>query len=295
MKANGVGARVLRKEDRRHLLGRGQFTSDLTFAGLKEVACVRSSVAHARIVSINIPDDIRSQVVLASDLPGAKAIRAVTEVAGFKPSDYPVLASQKVLFVGQPIALCIGDTRAKAEDIAQRVEIEYEELPAVFDMHGALAPDSALLHESWGDNLFIAKDFEFGDLDKVRAAAEVVVEREYKMNRQAGVSMEGRAILAYWDERLDQLTIYNSTQMPHQIRFGMSLHLGIDERQLQVIAPDVGGGFGVKNILYPEEIAVPAVARQRRHPCRWPEDRRRHRAPSLPGRDPFSPVNAHPP
>src|SRR5258708_8203716 len=160
-------------------------------------------------------------------------------------------------------------------------------------MHGALAPDSALLHESWGDNLFIAKDFEFGDLDKVRAAAEVVVEREYKMNRQAGVSMEGRAILAYWDERLDQLTIYNSTQMPHQIRFGMSLHLGIDERQLQVIAPDVGGGFGVKNILYPEEIAVAAVARQRRHPLRWTEDRREHLVSSIHAREHFYRVKAY--
>lgn len=293
MQAQGVGARIQRKEDRRHLLGRGQFTADLRFIDLKEVAFVRSSVAHARIVAINIPDDIRSQVVLAGDLVDVKPIRAVTEVAGFKASDYPILASEKVLFVGQPIALCMADTRAQAEDIAQRVEVEYDELPAIFDMHQALASDAALLHESWGNNLFIAKDFEAGDLDAARANAAVVIEREYKMNRQAGVSMEGRAILAFWDERLDQLTVYNSTQMAHQIRYGLSLHLGIEEHQLQVIAPDVGGGFGIKNILYPEEIAVAAVARQRRHPLRWTEDRREHLVSSIHAREHFYRIKAY--
>lgn len=293
MESKGVGARVQRKEDRRHLHGRGQFTSDLRFTGLREVAFVRSSVAHGRIASISIPEEIRGQVVLADDLVSVKPIRAVTDVVGFKASDYPVLGSEKVLFVGQPIALCIGETRAEAEDIAQRVEVEYDELPAVFDMHKALDENAALLHESWGNNVFIAKDFEAGELDAARQTAAVVVEREYKMNRQAGVSMEGRAILAYWDERLDQLTVYNSTQMAHQIRYGLSLHLGLEEHQLQVIAPDVGGGFGIKNILYPEEIAVAAVARQRRHPLRWTEDRREHLVSSIHAREHFYRIKAY--
>jgi carbon-monoxide dehydrogenase large subunit len=293
MKANGVGARVQRKEDERYLLGRGQFTSDLRFPGLRDAAFVRSTVAHARIRSIHVPPEIRSRVVLGSDLVATRPIRAVTDVAGFKVADYPVLATEKVLFVGQPIALCIGDTRAEAEDIAQRIEIDYEELPAIADMARALAPGAALLHEAWGDNLFIAKDYEAGDLEAARREAAVVVEREYKMNRQAGVSMEGRAILAFWDDRLDQLTVYNSSQMPHQIRYGLSLFLDIDERQLQVIAPDVGGGFGIKNILYPEEVAVASVARQLRRPLRWIEDRREHLLASIHAREHFYRMKAY--
>ena len=293
MSENGVGARVKRKEDRRHLLGRGQFTSDLRFPGTKDAAFVRSQVAHARIKSITVPPELRSRVILGDDLIDTKPIRAVTDVAGFKSSDYPILATQKVLFVGQPIALCIGDTRAEAEDIAQRVEVEYDELPAISDLTHALLPGAALLHEAWGDNLFIAKDFEFGDLDAARRDATVVVEREYKMNRQAGVSMEGRAILAFWDERLDELTIYNSSQMPHQIRYGLSLFLDIKEHQLHVIAPDVGGGFGIKNILYPEEIAVASVARHVQFPLRWIEDRREHLLSSIHAREHFYRIKAY--
>ena len=131
MSETGVGARVRRKEDRRHLLGRGQFTSDLRFPGTRDAAFVRSQVGHARIKSITVPPELRSRVILGGDLIGTKPIRAVTDVTGFKSSDYPILATEKVLFVGQPIALCIGDTRAEAEDIAQRVEVEYDELPAI--------------------------------------------------------------------------------------------------------------------------------------------------------------------
>src|SRR6201986_5399712 len=116
MSETGVGARVRCKEDRRHLLGRGQFTSDLRFPGTKDAAFVRSQVAHARIKSITIPPELRSRVILGADLIDTKPIRGVTEVAGFKPADYPILAAEKVLFVGQPIALCVGDTRAEAED-----------------------------------------------------------------------------------------------------------------------------------------------------------------------------------
>ena len=285
MKKSGVGARVLRKEDRRHLLGLGQFTSDLRFPGLRDAAFLRSPVAHARIKAIHVPDDVKSQVILGADLGDTRPIRAVTDIPEFKASDLPILATQKVLFVGQPIALCIGDTRAEAEDIAQSIEIDYDELPPIPDTDTALRPGAALLHETWGDNVFVAKDFEFGDLESARRDAVVVVERDYKMNRQAGVSMEGRAILAFWDHRLDELTIYNSSQMPHQIRYGLALFLGMEERQLHVIAPDVGGGFGIKNILYPEEIAVAAVARRLGYPLRWIEDRREHLLSSIHARE----------
>jgi carbon-monoxide dehydrogenase large subunit len=293
MKPQGVGARLERREDRRHLLGRGQFTSDLRFPGLKDAAFLRSPVAHARIRAIRVPEALRPNVILADDLAHIKPIRAVTEAPGFKVADCPILAHDKVLYVGQAIALCIGDTRAEAEDIAQQIEVEYDELSAVHDMTMALSPEAALLHESWGQNLFIARDYEYGDMAQIRSQSALTIERTYRMNRHAGVSMEGRAILAFWDDRLDELTIYNSSQMPHQIRYGMSLFLGMEERQLHVIAPDVGGGFGIKNILYPEELAVAAVARIRRHPLRWIEDRREHLLSSIHAREHLYHIKAH--
>lgn len=272
----GVGARVLRKEDHRHLYGRGQYTADLKFPHVQEVAFLRSPIAHGRIRNIHVPDDLRDKVVLAGDLKGAHPIRAVTDAPGFNASDLPLLAFDKVLFVGQPIAMCIASTRAEAEDIAQAIDLDIEELPAVVTMPEALVPGATLLHEDWGNNVYLSRDFEAGDLDAAKAAASVVVERQYRLNRQAGVSMEGRAILAFWDERLDELVVYNSTQMPHQVRFALALHLDIHEGQIHVIAPDVGGGFGIKNIVYPEEIAVAALAVIRRTPLRWIEDRREH-------------------
>jgi aerobic carbon-monoxide dehydrogenase large subunit len=293
MSPKGIGARLQRKEDKRHLFGRGQFTSDIRVSNLHDVAFLRSPIAHGRILRIDVPEEIRNNVVLAADLVGTKPIRAVTDAPGFNASDYPLLADDKVLFVGQPIAMCIARSRAEAEDMAQQIDIEFEEFPAVVDMLEALEPDSPLLHESWGNNLFLKREFEAGDLDQARREATVVVEREYRLNRQAGVSMEGRAILAYWDDRLDELMVYNSTQMPHQARYGLALHLDLEERQIHVVAPDVGGGFGIKNIVYPEEIAVAAVARARRHPLRWIEDRREHLLSSIHCRETLYNVKAY--
>jgi len=281
----GVGARVRRKEDKRHLFGKGQFTADIKVPGLREAAFLRSPIAHGRIIRIDIPQALRSRVVLAGDLKGAYPIRAVTDAPGFNAADFPLLAHDKVLFVGQPIALCIGRNRAEAEDIAQAIDIVFEELPAVSDCAGALKPGAPLLHESWSENVYLHRLHEAGDLGAVKAAATVVIERDYKLNRQAGVSMEGRAILAWWDERLDELMVYNSTQMPHQARYGLALHLDLEERQIHVVAPDVGGGFGIKNIVYPEEIAVAAVARHLGAPLRWIEDKREHLISAIHCRD----------
>jgi carbon-monoxide dehydrogenase large subunit len=289
----GVGARVRRKEDARHLRGRGQFVADLRFPRTQEVAFVRSPVAHARIRSIEIPPEIRDRVFVAADFPDVKPIRAVPDISGFKPSVCPGLATTKARFVGQPVAMCIAPTRDEAEDLAEQVVVDYEELPAVVDMMEALKPGAALLHEEWGDNVFINKGVEAGDIESVARTAPVVVKREYKMNRQAGVPMEGRAIMAFWDDRLDELVIYNSSQFPHQIRAGMSMFLAMEERQVHVIAPDVGGGFGVKNILYPEELMVAALGRKLRHPVRWIEDRREHLTSCMHAREHFHRVTAY--
>ena len=191
-------------------------------------------------------------------------MRAIPQVSGFKVSGYPPLATQKVRYVGECIAACIAPTRAEAEDLAQSVSVEFEVLPAVVDAASAITKTPSLLHESWTNNLFIERVFQDGDIDAAARVAEVVVRRDYRMNRHVAVPLEGRAVLAYRDHRLDELVVYNSTQVPHIIRLGLAEVLGIAERRIRVIAPDVGGGFGSKARLSPEEAVIAALALEAR-------------------------------
>src|SRR6202044_412455 len=151
----GIGASVLRKEDDRFLRGRGQYIADISLAGAEEVAFVRSPHAHARILAIHVPASVRDRVYTAKHLSDVKPIRAATALAGFKHSSEPILASGKVRYVGELIAMCRARTRAEAEDFVAMIEVEYEELPAVTDMAAALEPHTPLVHEEWGDNIFI--------------------------------------------------------------------------------------------------------------------------------------------
>src|SRR5271163_2838102 len=155
MKKQGVGARLGRKEDERLLRGRGQFVADLSFAGMKDVAFVRSPLAHARVGGIIIPDGQKDAVFTVADLAGVKPIRAVSGLRGFKASEQSPLASDKVRHVGELVAMCVAPSRAEAEDIAGSVVLDLAELPAVYDMLAARNPSSALVHEYWGDNVFL--------------------------------------------------------------------------------------------------------------------------------------------
>ena len=274
MARQGIGVRLERKEDDRHLRGRGQFVADLRFAGLQDVAFVRSPVAHARINAIHIPDHVRAQVFIADDLVGVKPIRAVSGLPGFKASDQPALARDKVRLVGELVAACVTPTRAEAEDIAALVEIEFDELPAVVDMRQALSPDAARIHEYWSDNVFLET---FVDVNFEAALdAPIKVTREIVTGRQCMAPMEGRGVVALWDTRLDQLVVHTACQMPHIVRTGLSECLSLDHARIRVVAPDVGGGFGHKGILLPEEVCLSFMARKLGHPVRWLEDRREH-------------------
>ena len=272
----GVGASLQRKEDDRHLYGRGQFVADVKLPGLQDIAFVRSPHAHARIKGVSAPPDTAGQVFSARDLPDLKPMRAVPQVPGFRPSGYPAFATDKVRYVGEVIAACIAPTRAEAEDLAATVGVDYEVLPPVVDAAAAAKGSSVLVHESWADNLFIERTIQGGDIEVAKREAEIVVQREYKLHRQASVPLEGRGVLAYLDRRLDELVVYTSTQVPHTIRLGLSEMLGIEERRIRVIAPDVGGGFGGKARLSQEEVAVAALALAVDHPVRWIEDRNEH-------------------
>jgi carbon-monoxide dehydrogenase large subunit len=280
----GVGASLLRKEDARHLHGRGQFVADLRLPGTQDVAFVRSPHAHARIRSIAVPPEAAGLVFTAANL-SMKPMRAVPQLTGFRVSDYPPLAIGKVRFVGEIVAACIAPTRAEAEDLAATVEVEYEPLPPVMDAAAAVLASPSLLHETWPDNVFIERVMQGGDVDAVARTAAIVVKRDYRMNRQSGVPLEGRAALAYMDHRLDELVIYDSTQVPHTLRLGFAEMLGIDERRIRVVAPDVGGGFGTKARMSAEELTVAALGLVLDHPVRWVEDRSEHLLTAIHTRD----------
>ena len=272
----GVGAPIRRKEDYRHLRGLGRFVADLRLPGTLDVAFVRSPVAHGIVRKVDVPPEHAASVFTARDFADLKPIVAVTKVEGFKASERSALATDRVRFVGEPIAMAIGATRAQAEDVADAVSVDIEELPAVVDMLAALEPGAPLIREEWGDNVFVARQNEYGELDAARRSAAVTVTREYRMNRQSGVPLEGRAILAAWDPRLEELTVYTGSQSPHQMRVGLAQVLGIEERMLRIVSPDMGGGFGAKRVLYPEEVMVAALALRLKRPVRWLDDKREH-------------------
>jgi aerobic carbon-monoxide dehydrogenase large subunit len=273
---SGIGASVLRREDDRHLRGRGEFVSDIHLPGTQQVVFVRSPHAHARIRSIAVPPEARGNVFTAADLPRMQPIRVVSRAAGAKSPAWPPLATDKVRYVGEAIAACVAPTRHAAEDIANAVTVDFEPLAAVVDAPAELRGGGALVHESWGDNLYIERVVEGGDIEAAARAAEIVVTRQYRMNRQSGSPLEGRAVLACRDHRLDEVVIYASTQTPHTLRVALGEILGIEERRIRVVAPDVGGGFGPKARLYPEEIILAALALELDHPVRWVEDRSEH-------------------
>jgi len=155
MTDQGIGARLLRKEDDRYMRGRGQFVGDIRLPGMQEVAFLRSPLAHARIKAIHIPPALRDRVFIADDLTGVAPIRADTSLPGFKSSVQPVLATGKVRYVGELVAMCVAPTRAEAEDLASEIEIDFDPLPAVTDMLAARKPSAPLVHEHWGDNLYL--------------------------------------------------------------------------------------------------------------------------------------------
>src|SRR5580698_2835401 len=270
----GVGARMLRKEDDRFLRGRGQFVADIRLPGLQDVAFVRSPLAHARIKGIHIPERYRDVVFTADDLTNVKPIRAVTALPGFKVSEQSVLATGKVRHVGEMVAMCVAATRAEAEDIAAAVTLDIEPLPAVYDMRKACEPGSTLVHEHWGDNIFLESFFE---VDITQAFdAPIKVSHEISTARQCMSPLEGRGVVASFDHRLDQLTLYTGAQMPHIVRNGLSDCLDIEQGRIRIVSPDIGGGFGHKGILLPEEVCLAWLAMRKGHPVRWVEDRREH-------------------
>ena len=271
--AKGVGASLPRKEDHRLLHGRGEFVADIAMPGTMDVAFVRSPLAHARIRGAMKPDGDEAQVYTAADLAEVRPIVARSGLPGFKVSEQPVLADGRVRYAGEPIAACVARSRAEAEDLASRVVLDLEELPAVTDMLRARDTDAPLLHPSWGDNVFLESVVD-GDLSGIERRAAVSVTRTFRTARQCMSPIEGRGVLAYWDRRQEMLVLHTACQIPHIVRTGLAQCLALEQGQVRIIVPDVGGGFGYKGILLPEEVVLGWIAMQRDHPVRWIEDRR---------------------
>ncbi|MEV0277850.1 xanthine dehydrogenase family protein molybdopterin-binding subunit [Streptomyces sp. NPDC050610] len=283
---HGVGAREPRREDSRHMAGRGCFIADMRLPGLREVAFVRSQAAHGRIRAVSVPEEDREAVWTAERLaPFAEPLTATSTLEGFREAPLPNLASGKVRYVGEPVALAVAGTRAEAEDVAGRVRVDLEALPAVAGFDAALAPGAPRVHEDWPDNVFATTSGEVGDVDAAAREAAVTITREYTMNRQTVVPLETRGVIAHYNRSADELVVWSSTQTPHMIRDMIALQLGMQARRVRVIAPDMGGGFGSKCSVYPEEIALAAIATQVDHPVRWVEDRWEAQVASTQARD----------
>jgi carbon-monoxide dehydrogenase large subunit len=273
MTGTGVGARLGRKEDDRFLRGRGQYIADIVFPRMREVAFVRSPVAHAWLIGVGIPEELRSAVFTAKDMTGVLPIRAVSPLPGFQASEQPPLVIDKIRHVGELVAFCVADSRAEAEDIAARITLEYEELAAVVDLREAIDPGTVQVHDTIKRNTYLEVGFD-GAVEPVARTAPVMVTRELRTARQVMSPIEGRGFVAQWDTRISQLILHGATQFPHVVRTGLAQILQIPEIQIRVISPDVGGGFGYKAILAGEEICLCWLAMRCGYPVRWLEDRR---------------------
>ncbi|MFZ1092821.1 MAG: xanthine dehydrogenase family protein, partial [Xanthobacteraceae bacterium] len=279
-----IGASLLRKEDARHLYGHGMFIADVQVPGVQDVAFVRSPLAHARVRQVSKPPHAAARIFTLADIGPIKILEAGPELSAHRHSPYPPLADDCVRYVGQTLAACVMPTRAQAEDLADKVDVELEELPAVVDVVAAMRPESPRVFEEWPSNAYISTTVIEGNPETL-ALAPIRLRRRLRLNRQATVSLEGRGVLAYWDHRLDELVVYLSTQGGQVKRLALSRMLGIPEHKVRVIAPDVGGGFGGKNRIMPEDVAVAAIAMKVGHPVRWIEDRREHLLASPHARD----------
>jgi aerobic carbon-monoxide dehydrogenase large subunit len=273
-----LGARVLRREDARLVTGGGRYISDVAPPRLLEVAFARSPRAHAAIEAIDAESARAAPgvvaVLLAEDLEEvALPIRARNRTPNYQECDQPVLARDKVRLAGEAVALVVADTRYRAEDAAGLVDVRYRDLPPVLTIDDALAEGAPVVHDEVPDNRFNHFATATNGVERAFAEADEVVELEIRQQRYCAVAMETRVAIASYDGATGELTAWLSTQMPHIIRTGLAKHLRLPENKVRVISPDMGGGFGSKLVLYPEDVAVAAASRILRRPLKWVSDR----------------------
>jgi carbon-monoxide dehydrogenase large subunit len=292
---HSIGKSIPRIEDRPLLTGRGRFLDDLRLPGMLEAAFVRSPHAHAVIREI---DPSAAQVH-----PGVRAVLTAADVAPllsqqrlplqFRDPKLPegitpfVLAREEAAFVGEAVAAVIASSRYIAEDAAALVHVDYRPLPAISDCRLGLAPESPPAHQERASNCLITFRQSYGDVAGAFARASHRASVTLKQHRGGAHCLEGRGAVACFDANENRLTLWSSTQLAHELRACLMKLLRLDENQLRVVAPDVGGGFGAKFVLYPEEVVLAAAALILRQPVKWAEDRREHFLSAVQERDQY--------
>lgn len=287
-----VGQSVLRKEDAELITGQARFTEDLFVPGMLWMAVVRSPFAHARIKKVDVSKALAMDGVVAAfsgqDMAGDWAgpllmAWPVTEDIN-NPPHWP-LAKDKSRYQGDGVALVVAESRAQAADAAEAVEVDYEPLPAVVDMEAALADGAPLVHEEFGTNRCYTWTLTNGEVDRVFAEAPVVVKERYVIQRQIANAIEPRAVLVQPSPAMGEFTMWSATQIPHIVKVAMTLATGISESKLRIIAPRVGGGFGSKLQVYPEEALCLVLAKRLGRPVKWVESRTENYLATHHGRD----------
>lgn len=286
-----MGRSLPMREARPLLEGKGTFVSDLKLPGMLHAALLRSQHAHARIHHVDVSAAVRMngvvQVLTGADVkeciapfPASFEIHPPPWLAAVKPllkGPRPkVLAEEKVHYVGEPVAIVVAADRYLAEDAVDAIEIDYEQLPPVVDPAKALEPNSELVHANTDDNVVFYFSISKGDCGHALENAPHILNERFRHQRHCAVPMEGRGVTAAVESKSSRLTVWSSTQVPHSVRRQIATQLGLAQEMIRVIAPNVGGGFGPKVFVYPEEILIPYLARKLARPVQWVEDRREH-------------------
>src|SRR5436305_10710291 len=262
-----IGKTVPRPNLDRLMQGRGLYVSDMVLPRMAHVVFLRSPHAHAKIIKIDADAAKRTPGVIAI-ITGRELVAVITpwvgvlsHLKGLKSAPQHAIAIDRVCWQGEAVAAIVATSRAVAEDAAEIVTVEYEELEAVTDMRTALDPSTPAIHPSLGDNLAFERNFEAGAVDRAFADCDAVVEADFVFGRHTGVTLEPRAVLADWNAAEARLTIYQGTQAPHMVQNLAALHLGLEEAQVRVVCKDVGGSFGIKVHIYADEMATYALAK----------------------------------
>ncbi|MFG2662576.1 xanthine dehydrogenase family protein molybdopterin-binding subunit, partial [Streptomyces sp. NPDC048425] len=275
-----VGTAVPRREDPRLLTGQGRFVDDIQVPHMLHAQFVRASVASGRITSLDLSAVREVPGVVAAFTAQDLELKGITAglhrpVEEYVPTEMPVLAGDRVRFVGEPLAIVIAEDPYAAEDGIEAAKVTYDVFPPVLDEEAALADGAPLVHERAAHNTLLDVSlFATEGIDEIFAGAACTVRVESRTGRQNALPLETRGALAQWDAREEQLVVHTCTQIPHQVRTVMAGCLGLDERAVRVIVPDMGGGFGIKCVVGREEIAAGAAALRLRRPVKWIEDRK---------------------
>src|SRR4030088_3063549 len=286
MGVEGIGASVLRKEDRRFVTGKGRYVDDINLVGPPYAYFVRSPHAHAKVKGID-PAAAMKMPGVVGVLTGREIVDdkignlicgwAITSKDGtpMKMGAWPAMAPETVRFVGQAVAVVIAETKNQARDAAEAVVVDYEELPAAADIRAAIKPGAPQLHPEAPGNVMY--DWTIGDEAATEAAfksAANVVSLDITNNRLVPNAMEPRAANAEYNDAQEHFTLYTTSQNPHVARLVLSAFYNIaQEHKLRVVAPDVGGGCGSKIYIYPEEMVALWASKKVRRPLKWTGDR----------------------